>query len=744
MKILFKSTIRHIKKHFIQTLLTFFMTILMIAVLSAIFNFAASFQDVLRRWSIDTYGTYHYKFAAEDSNKLKDIEEGFKKDSWFSEVFLDTVDNKAVLFVTVDKPGLFTTKIMKEKLSAYSLDSIHQDHNWELLVSYGDLYKQNGMYSFLLIFMILMTIITLASVLTLGAVLKISAQQRERDFALLSSIGASGTQISGMILFESMLYIFIAMPFGLLFGIYLLNLSRSKLDDMLKGLEKFPPVEIVISIPFMIAIIIVSIAIILISAYSPAKKAAKIRPIEAIRQNQQIYISKKEQEHETGGDSVLSNFAPKIISKFFHIEGQLAYKTHRRFKRQYYPVLVALSVNIALSMVLSSFSHYTNDVISMTYSGMDYNIDIQLSCDDNKLLGQTVDELMQISDNQLRLIRQTAFELRNPLPLSETGYRSGLFQGSGRQPDVVLLSVDDDTLYSICHNEGIDIRTLKGNTGIFINDQRTWRYDGMQEKGKLFHLEAGDILPVYSTHVSGSELSYSDDDAMEIKIAAAIDYSPEYTKVDAPTSLAILVSEDTFLSLEPYRPFAERVPGTHNIILRGMVDEAGELERSISTYLDNHTQVYGKIYNYDEQIREEQASIAGIRYLLAGLVIILSFICLFSNFIVTWTINRARIKEFAIFSSVGMTPESIRKMKGVESLLNSIRALILGTLMGIICSLLIQKVYLTEYSVSWAFPWSGLFIGILILIFVSVLSECIINILMKKVSIVESIRINEM
>jgi len=518
-----------------------------------------------------------------------------------------------------------------------------------------------------------------------------------------------------MILFESMLYIFIAMPFGLLFGIYLLNLSRSKLDDMLKGLEKFPPVEIVISIPFMIAIVIVSIAIILVSAYSPAKKAARIRPIEAIRQNQQIYITKREQET---GDSVLSNFISKLISKYFHIEGQLAYKTHRRFKRQYYPVLVALSVNITLSMVLSSFSHYTNDVISMTYSGMDYNIDIPLSCDDNKLLGQAANELIKISDNQLRLIRQTAFELRNPLPLSETGYGSGLFQGSGRQPDVVLLSVDDDTLYSVCHNEGIDMKTLNGNTGIFINDQRTWRYDGMQEKGKLFHLETGDILPVYSTHVSGSELSYPNDDAIEIKIAAAIDYSPEYTKVDAPTSLVILVSEDTFLSLEPHRPFAERDPGTHNIILRGMVDEADELEKSISTYLDKQTQVYGKIYNYDEQIREEQASIAGIRYLLAGLVIILLFICLFSNFIVTWTINRARIKEFAIFSSIGMTPKSIRKMKGVESLLNSIRALIPGTLMGIICSILIQKVYLTEYSSSWAFPWSGLFIGILILVFV--------------------------
>lgn len=522
--------------------------------------------------------------------------------------------------------------------------------------------------------------------------------------------------------------------------VYLLDLSRSRLDAMLKGLEKFPPVEIVISIPFMIAIIIASGGIILVSTYPPAKKAAKIRPIEALRQNQQIHISKWEQKQTR--NSALSNFATKIISRFFQIEGQLAYKTYKRFKRRYYPVLMAMSVNIALCMVLSSFSHYTNDVISMTYSGMDYNINIHLSCDDSKLLGQTANELVQISDNQLSLIRQTAFELRNPLPLSETGYGSGLFQGSGRQPDAVLLSVDENTLNSICNREGIDKNTLSGNTGIFINDERTWRNDGVQEKGRPYHLETGDILPVYSTHVSDLELS-KPNDAIDIKIAAVIDYSPEYTKVDAPTSLVILVSEDTFLSLEPCRPFAERDVGTHNVILRGMVDEADVLENSTSTYLDKQTQVHGNIYNYDEQIRGDQAGITGIRYLLTGLIIILLFICMFSNFIVTWTIAHGRIKEFSILSSIGMTPESIRKMKKVESLLNSIKALVPGTAVGIICSLFIQKIYLTEYNVSWSFPWLGLFIGILILIFASVLSECVINLLMRKISIVEGVRINE-
>ena len=45
MKLLFRSTIRHMKKHFSQAALTFLMTFFMVGMLSSIFHFAASFQD---------------------------------------------------------------------------------------------------------------------------------------------------------------------------------------------------------------------------------------------------------------------------------------------------------------------------------------------------------------------------------------------------------------------------------------------------------------------------------------------------------------------------------------------------------------------------------------------------------------------------------------------------------------------------------------------------------------------------
>ena len=62
MRLLFLSTIRHIRKHFFQTIITFLITFIFVSMLSAIFHFAIGFQGALRQYAIDTVGTYHYKW----------------------------------------------------------------------------------------------------------------------------------------------------------------------------------------------------------------------------------------------------------------------------------------------------------------------------------------------------------------------------------------------------------------------------------------------------------------------------------------------------------------------------------------------------------------------------------------------------------------------------------------------------------------------------------------------------------
>ena len=90
MRLLFLSTIRHIRKHFFQTIITFLITFIFVSMLSAIFHFAIGFQGALRQYSIDTVGTYHYKWIGkqEELGFMEEMAAQAKEDPWFSEVCL--------------------------------------------------------------------------------------------------------------------------------------------------------------------------------------------------------------------------------------------------------------------------------------------------------------------------------------------------------------------------------------------------------------------------------------------------------------------------------------------------------------------------------------------------------------------------------------------------------------------------------------------------------------------------------
>lgn len=129
---------------------------------------------------------------------------------------------------------------MADKASELQIDF---QHNYALLLSYGDLSRESGMYSLLLIFFLMLAVIASASIATLGAVFQVSAARRERDFALFLSIGADGSQIKNTVLLESALYVVFAIPAGYLLGILFFGISRNRIDAVLYSAEKFPPIE---------------------------------------------------------------------------------------------------------------------------------------------------------------------------------------------------------------------------------------------------------------------------------------------------------------------------------------------------------------------------------------------------------------------------------------------------------------------------------------------------------------------
>lgn len=188
MKLLMKSVLRHVKQHMLQTLLTLFSTVLIVALLSTVFCFVSSFQMLLREYALETVGSYHYWYKVPKEDFMEEMlwqaAEEFEEDDFFSEVLLEEFEETVSLKLTVASPGIFTTKTMEKKMWKYQnefLEAYRQQHlseafyfrmtsrhNFELLVSYGDLHKDNGIYSLLLIFFLMIAVIAAVAALTLG------------------------------------------------------------------------------------------------------------------------------------------------------------------------------------------------------------------------------------------------------------------------------------------------------------------------------------------------------------------------------------------------------------------------------------------------------------------------------------------------------------------------------------------------------------------------------------------------
>lgn len=735
MNLLFKSSLRHMKRHYLQTILTFIVIILVTAMMSAIFNFISSFQNLIRKYALETQGDYHYCYYApvdtDSSILLYEMAESWQNDSWFSSVTLKENNDNTELFLTVASPSAFMSKKMYKKLDVF-IEKYHathssqlilgQRHNMTLLASYGDLNKENGIYSIILIFFLMLAIVSISAVLILVAIFQVSASQREKEFALLISLGADRLQIKILLLFESVLYICFSIPLGYLLGIVFLKLSTEQISNLLYSFTKVSSLEIIVSIPFSAIFILCTICIILSSGYISAAKAAKISPLEILKKTHDIYMPKNEK-------STISIFEQNNIERW------LALKNQKRFRRLQRPILLILSITFSLCIVLTSFWKYSSEVREMTIRNQCYNICIDLFSDDINDLNKAAEELTISSGYELCSIREAIFALHSPYPLSESGNTIDFFNGQNIMPSILLISINDADFQSICSKNQIGLDEFNSISGIFIDTDRTWKQDGKIYKGKPYEVKKGDVLTIYENYDTSQA-----ENGVDIYIAGVLNKFPQYVDVDIATRMAVLVPEDIFLQLEPLRPYSKSSPGLHHISLRCMTDNASNIEKKCNEYIGKFQNVTATVTNYDDRIQNEQSKNIAFEYLCAVFIFLLIFICVCGNYTISWSINRTRQKEFAILMSIGMASSEIKKMRYWELLFNILYSVFWGTCIGFICHWLIYKTYSMDYWINWHFPWEGLLLGIIVVFFTAMITEFSLKIYKKDLKPADAFR----
>lgn len=117
----------------------------------------------------------------------------------------------------------------------------------------------------------------IAGIIGISNIMIFVIKERTKEFGIRKALGAKPSSIVGMVVQESVLITTIAGYLGLSLGTYILSLIGNNLEE--KYFIKDPSVSTEIVIGATIILILSG----LIAGYIPAKKAANIKPIEALR-----------------------------------------------------------------------------------------------------------------------------------------------------------------------------------------------------------------------------------------------------------------------------------------------------------------------------------------------------------------------------------------------------------------------------------------------------------------------------
>ena len=234
------------------------------------------------------------------------------------------------LTVNLDSDDLITYNVLKTPKNYYQVfNSLKKSNKFKTLTLNSEVLRyetfkfSDGTYNMILmVAMVVTVIIMITSIYCIKNSFAISTLEKTKMFGHLISLGATKKQIKNIVLKEGFYLGIIGIPLGLFFGI----LADYILIIVMKNIlgTTFLNATFVFKISYLAIIlaIITSIITIYLSCIKSARRASKISPIEAIRNNLDIKIKNNKLT------------TPKIIKKIFKTPGVLAYKNLKRNKKK--------------------------------------------------------------------------------------------------------------------------------------------------------------------------------------------------------------------------------------------------------------------------------------------------------------------------------------------------------------------------------------------------------------------------
>lgn len=682
-----------------------------------------------------TFVTYSDELAAIDNGAKSEASEADTTLTVYSRYTQKALRNKDA--VTADIIGVDEKLFEKSNNSSVEMSAEESDRFLKemenakydiyinrFLISYECVFSIDGTFKALFtVAAVVALIIILTSVYCIKNSFNISITEKIRQYGMLASVGATRRQIKSSVKTEAAMLGVVGIPVGTMSGILASLILVKVVNALSAGWLNFA-LSFHTSLPALILAVILSIATIYFSATGSARRAAKVTPLEAIRNTKEIKIKSAKLK------------TPAIIGRIWGIGGVISYKNIKRNKKKYRTTVTSIVICSVTFIVISYFMSMAFSVVGMSYASVDYNIGINMSCKKDLDIEKLSELLSGIEGAKDYLVGAGYyFDVDKPEYTKEYGeYCGQLYDDSEDVSQEFLITVLNDKSYDkYASDAGIknaDTGAILVNKCTFdVYNEKSSKY--VKEEMELYKYKAGDTIRCgYNVYDDASsddnaaegdtESSTDDNNAVEgdtesgtednsgyvdeetinngvrktvdVTIAGVTDKVPTCYNGYGNTSL-LFMNQKGFESLwADGKSGNELKPGHASYSAYVVAENADEYQDTFEKETEGNTeysQISFYVSNLDKEMRDEKSLFTLLGVFAYGLIVVIALIGI-TNIINTLSTGmELRSREFATLRSIGMTDKQFAGMVRLESVFISVKALVIGVPLGILISYLL-------------------------------------------------------
>lgn len=695
-----------------------------------------------------TFVTYSDELAAIDNGTKSEASEADTTLTVYSRYTQKALRNKDA--VTADIIGVDEKLFEKANNSSVEMSSEESDRflkemenaKYDIymngyLINYECVFPIDGSFKALFtVAAVVALIIILTSVYCIKNSFNISITEKIRQYGMLASVGATRRQIKSSVKTEAAMLGVVGIPVGTMSGI-LASLILVKVVNALSAGWLNVALSFHTSLPALILAVILSIATIYFSATGSARRAAKVTPLEAIRNTKEIKIKSAKLK------------TPAIIGRIWGIGGVISYKNIKRNNKKYRTTVTSIVICSVTFIVISYFMSMAFSVVGMSYASADYNIGINMSCKKDIDIEKFSKLLSGIEGAEDYLVGAGYdFDVSKPEYTKEYGeYCRQLYDDSEDVSQMFLITVLDDKSYDKYASDA-DIKNAAAGA-ILVNkctfdvyNENSSKY--VKKEMELYKYKAGDTLEcgynVYDDASSddnavegGTESSTEDNSGyvdeetinngvrktVDVTIAGVTDKVPIGYKGYSNTLL--FMNQKGFESLWGDGKNGNEIkPGYASYSAYVVAENADEYQDTFEKETEGnpeYSQISFYVSNMDKQMRDEKSLFTLLGVFAYGLIVVIALIGI-TNIINTLSTGmELRSREFATLRSIGMTDKQFVGMVRLESVFISVKALVIGVPLGILISyLLCVMMNRMDDAIIYEPPYKAIILCILVVI----------------------------